>query len=206
VPGTTSGNALEVPDSDYDTDDMIPPLMFPKKEHGLTIILGMNTNNHLKSIKLDIRIVSVKKEPGTLYTNYVNGINFLATVLTMTEAPVAVMDLLPQLMNIGNRKDVRTADIISFLETNGVKLARLSENYEKIMRTDHASPIIIEYSVKRHSFESKELPTSWLQFCILFQKEKLLVLFNQKDEAIIWETNTINKNGQKISPITVVTI
>jgi hypothetical protein len=85
------------------------------------------------------------------------------------------------LKNIGNRKDVRAADIIGFLETNGVKLARLSENYEKIMRTDHASLIIIEYSVTRHSFESKELPTSWLQFCILFQKKKFLVLFNQKD-------------------------
>jgi hypothetical protein len=184
VPGTTSGNALEVPDSDYDTDDTIPPPMFPKKEHGLTIILGMNTNNPLKSIKSDIRIVSVKKEPGTFYTNYVNGIHFLATVLTITEAPVAVMDLLPQLTNIGNRKDVRIADIIGFLETNGVKLARLSENYKKIMRTDHASPIIIEYSVTHHSFESKELPASWLQSCILFQMEKLLVPFNQKDDTI----------------------
>jgi hypothetical protein len=49
---------------------------------------------------------------------------------------------------------------------------------------NHASPIIIEYSVTRHSFESKELPTSWLQFCILFKKEKLPVPFNQKGEAI----------------------
>jgi hypothetical protein len=144
----------------------------------------MNINNHLKSIKSDIRIVSVKKEPGTFYTNYVNGIHFLATVLTITEALVAVMNLLPQLTNIDNRKDVRTADIIGFLQTNGVKLKALANNYENIMATDNASPIIIEYSVTRHMFESKELPTSWLQFCILFQKEKLLFPFNQKDEAI----------------------
>jgi hypothetical protein len=153
-------------------------------EHGLTIILGMNINNHLKSIKSDLRILVVKPEPGTSNTNYVNGIHFLATVLTITEAPVEVRDLLPKLTNIGNRKDVRTADIIGFLETNGIKLARLSENYKKIMRTNHASPIIIEYSVTRHSFESKELPTSWLQFCILFQQAKLLVPFNQNGQAI----------------------
>jgi hypothetical protein len=177
-------NALEVPDSDYETDDTIPPPMFPKKEHGLTLIYGMDINNHLKSIKSDIRILVVKPEPSTSNTSYVNGIHFLATVLTITEAPVEVMNLLPKLTNIGNRKDVRTADIIGFLKTNSVKLARLSENYEKIMRTNHVSPIIIEYSLTRHSFESKELPTSWLQFCILFQKEKLLVPFNQKYEAI----------------------
>jgi hypothetical protein len=89
------GTSLTVHDSEYDTDDTIPPPMFPKKEHGLTIILGMNTNNHLKSIKSEIRILSVKQEPGTFHTNYVNGIHFLATVLAITEAPVAVMDLLP---------------------------------------------------------------------------------------------------------------
>jgi hypothetical protein len=169
VHGTTLENAVEVHDSDSDaTHDTIPPLTFPKKEHGLTIILVMYINNHLKSIKSDLRIVSIKKEPGTFHTNYVNGYHFLATVLIITEAPVVVMDLLPDLTNIGNRKDIRTADIIDFLQTKGLKLARLSKNYEKIMRTDHASPIIIEYSVTRHSFESKELPTSWLQFCILF--------------------------------------
>jgi hypothetical protein len=54
VPGTTSGNALDVPDSNSDdTDDTTPPLMQPKKEHGLTIIYGMDINNHLKSIKSD---------------------------------------------------------------------------------------------------------------------------------------------------------
>jgi hypothetical protein len=68
--------------------------------------------------------------------------------------------------------------------TLSVSLNINANNYENIMATDHASPIIIEYSVTRHMFESKELPASWLQFCILFQKEKLLVPFNQKDEAI----------------------
>jgi hypothetical protein len=144
----------------------------------------MNINNHLKSIKSDLRILVVKPEPGTSNTNYVNGIHFLATVLTITEAPVAVKDLLPQLTNIGSRKDVRTTDIIGFLTTKGVELTPLTNDYEKIMRTNHASPIIIKYSITRHSFESKELPTSWLQFCIHFQKEKLLVPFNQKYEAI----------------------
>jgi hypothetical protein len=100
VPGTTSGNALTVHDSDSDaTDDTLPPPMFPKKEHGLKIILAMNINNHLKLIKSDISIVAVKPEPGTSNTNYVNGIHFLATVLTITEAPVVVMDLLPHLTN-----------------------------------------------------------------------------------------------------------
>jgi hypothetical protein len=183
--GTSSANALEVPDLDSnDTNDTTPPLMQPKKEHGLTIIYGMDINNHLKSIKSDIRILINKPEPGTSNTSYVNGIHFLPTVLTITEASVEVMNLLPNLTNIGSCKDVRTADIIGFLNVNGVKLTRLSKNYEKIMRTNHASPIIIEYSVLRHSFESTDLPTSWLQFCILFQKEKLLVPFNQKYEAI----------------------
>jgi hypothetical protein len=88
VPGTSSGNALTIPESDSDyTDDTIPPRTFPKKGHGLTIILGMNINNHLKSIKSDLRILVVKPEPGISNTNYVNGIHFLATVLTITEAP-----------------------------------------------------------------------------------------------------------------------
>jgi hypothetical protein len=127
--GTSSANALEVPGSDSnDTDDTIPPPMFPKKEHGPTIIFGMDIKNHLKSIKLDISIVVVKTEPCTSNTNYINGIHFLATVLIITEAPVAVMNLLPHMKNIGNRKDVRTVDIIGFLKTNGVKLTLLEVN------------------------------------------------------------------------------
>jgi hypothetical protein len=126
----------------------------------------------------------VKPEPSTSNTNYVNGIHFLATILTITEAPAEVKNLLPYLTNIGSRKNVRTVDIIGFLTMNGVKLTRLSDSYETIMTTNHASPIIIEYSITRHTFESTDLPTSWLQFCILFQKEKLLVPFNQKGEAI----------------------
>jgi hypothetical protein len=184
VPGTSATNALEVPESDYDTNDTTPPRTFPKKEHGLTIIYGMDINNHLKSIKSDIRILIIKPEPGTPNTNYVNEIHFLDTVLTMTEAPVEFKNLLPQLTDIGSRKDVRTTDIIGFLTRNGVELTPLANDYEKITRTSHASPIIIEYSVTRHSFESTDLPASWLQLCILFQKEKLLVPFNQKGEAI----------------------
>jgi hypothetical protein len=186
VPGTSATNAHEVPESENDTDDTIPPRTFQKQEHGLAILYGMDINDHPKSIKSDISIiVVVKPEPGTSNTNYVNGIHFLATVLTITEAPAEVKNLLPQLTNIGSRKDVRTTDIIGFLTTNGVKLTHLYyDDYETITTTNHASPIIIEYSVTRHSFESKELPTSWLQFCILFQKETILVPFNQKSEAI----------------------
>jgi hypothetical protein len=202
--GTSATNALEVPESDSDdTNDTIQPRTFLKKEHGLTIILGMNINNHLKLIKSDLRILIVKPEPGTSNTNYANGIHFLAMVLTITEATAEVTDLLPQLTNIGSRKDVRTTDIIGFLTTYGVELTRLSDNYETIMRTNHASSIIIEYSVTRHPFESTDLPTSWLQFCILFQKEKLLIPFNQKGDAI----NLGNQfNEQKWTPITVITI
>jgi hypothetical protein len=58
VPGTSATNALdEVPGSDSnDTYNTILPPMFPKKGHGLTIIYCMDINNHLKSIKSDIRI------------------------------------------------------------------------------------------------------------------------------------------------------
>jgi hypothetical protein len=98
VPGTSSTNALKVLGSDSDnTDDTIPPPVFPKKGHGLTIIYGMDINNHLKSIKSDTRILIIKPEPSTPNKNYVNGIHFLATVLTITEAPVEVKNLLPQL-------------------------------------------------------------------------------------------------------------
>jgi hypothetical protein len=128
VPGTSATNALEVLESEYDTDDSIPPRNFQKKEHGLTILYGMDINDHLKSIKSDISIVVIKPEPGTPDTNYVNGIYFLATVLTITEAPVKVKNLLPQLTNIGSRKDVKTTDIIGLLTTNGVELTRLSDN------------------------------------------------------------------------------
>jgi hypothetical protein len=185
VPGTSATNALEVPESDSDdTDDTIPPRTFQKQEHGLTILYGIDINDHLKSIKSDLSIVVIKPEPGTYNTNYVNGIHFLATVLTITDVPVEVKNLLPELTNIGSHKDVRTNDIIGLLTTNGVKLTRLYNDYKNIMTMNHASPIIIEYSVTRHLFESKELPTSWLQFCILFKKEKLPVPFNQKGEAI----------------------
>jgi hypothetical protein len=175
VPGTSAKNALEVPELDSDdTDDTIPPRTLLKKEHGLTIIYGVDIKNHLKSIKSDISIVVTKPELGTPNTNYVNGIHFLATVLTITEATAEVENLLPQLTNIGSCKDVRTTDIISFLTTNGVELTRLSDDYdyEKIMRTDHASPIIIEYSVTHHTFESTDLPTSWLQILYPLQKGK----------------------------------
>jgi hypothetical protein len=52
------------------------------------------------------------------------------------------------------------------------------------MTTDYASPIIIKYSAMRHMFENTDLPPSWIQFCILFKKEKLLVPFDQTGSAI----------------------
>jgi hypothetical protein len=57
VPGTSAKNALEVPKSDSDdTDDTIPPWTLLKKEHGLTIIYGVDIKNHLKSIKSDTSV------------------------------------------------------------------------------------------------------------------------------------------------------
>jgi hypothetical protein len=183
--GKSSETAFGVDESDSeDTEDTTPQRISQKQEHGLTILQNRDINRHLKSIKSDIDIVFTKLEPGTPNKEYVNGINFLATVLLITGATTEVRNLLPEITDIGSRKDVRTTDIIGFLTTNGVKLTRLSDDYETIMRTDHASPIIIEYSVARHTFESTDLPASWLQFCILFKKEKLLVPFNQKGEAI----------------------
>jgi hypothetical protein len=184
--GTSAENALVMLDSDSDdTDDTIPPPTFPKKDYGLTIILGINIKNHLDLLKSDISIVVVKSEPGTPNTNYVNRIlNFLATVLAITEAPVAVMDLLPHIKNISNRKEVRTDDINGFPTTNVVELTPLTNDYEMTMTTDHASLIIIDYTVLRHPFKNMDLPASWLQFCLLLKKEKLLVPFNQTGNAI----------------------
>jgi hypothetical protein len=184
--GTSAENAFEMLDLDSDdTDDTIPPPAFPKKEHGLTLIHGMDIKNQLELIKSDLSIVFVKLEPGAPNTNYINGINFLATVLTITEALVPVMNLLPHIKNIGNHKEVRTDDIIGFLTTNGVELTTpLTKDYKTIMTTDHANPIIIEYTVLRHMFENTDLPPSWIQFCILFKKGKLLVPFDQTGSAI----------------------
>jgi hypothetical protein len=89
----------------------------------------MDIKKHLALIKLDLSILFVKLEPGAFNTGYINGINFLATVFAITEALVSVMNLLPHIKNIGNRKDVRTDDIIGFLTTNAVKLTPLANNY-----------------------------------------------------------------------------
>jgi hypothetical protein len=70
-------------DSD-DTDDTIPPPAFPKKEHGLTLIHGIDIKNHLDLLKSGLSIVVVKLEPGAPNTNYLNGKHFLATVLAIT--------------------------------------------------------------------------------------------------------------------------
>jgi hypothetical protein len=143
--GTSAAKCIEMLNSDSnDTDDTIPPPAFPKKEHGLTLIHGIDIKNHLDLLKSDLSIIFVKPEPGTPNTNYLNRIHFPATVLTITEAPVSVMNLLSHIKNIGNRKDVSTDNIIGFLSTNGVKLAPLTDDYKTIMTTDHESPIIIE--------------------------------------------------------------
>jgi hypothetical protein len=182
--GTSADNGIII-DSDYDdTIEIIPSLAFPKNEHGLTVINSINIKNHLAHFKSVLSIVSVKPEPGAPNTRYLNGVHFLATVLTITEAPMSVMNLLTDIKNIGNRKDVRTDDIIGFLTTNGVNIVPLTNDYKTIMTMNHANPIIIEYSVTRHVFESKELPPSWLQFCLLLKKEQLLVPFNEIGTAI----------------------
>jgi hypothetical protein len=114
-------------------------------------------------------------EPNTPKEHYRNGMHFLATFLTITKTPIPVMNLLPGLHNLGHRKDVRSR----------VTILPITDPYKTIMTMmDHASPVIIEYSVTRHPFENLALPASWTQFCLLYKKEKLLIPFNETGSAI----------------------
>jgi hypothetical protein len=130
-------------------------------------------------------VVQLTQVPNTPKEQYRNGIHFLATVLTITEATTAVMDLLPGLQTLGHRKDVRPTDVIGFLTNNGVTILPINASYEAIMTTmDHTSPVIIEYSVTHHQYKNPPLPASWTQFCLLYKKEKLFIPFNETGSAI----------------------
>jgi len=173
---------------DSDSDDSVEVVKLEdSKQHGLKTIESTDILVHMFENKSNLRILQLKQDAGTHKEQYYNVIHFLATVLNITSATKKVLDLLPGLQNIGHRKDVRSDDVIGFLTENGVKLLTLSESdtYEAILTGDHASPVIIEYSVLRHKYENPDLPDNWIQFCLLFKKEKLLVPFNEFGTAII---------------------
>ena len=118
---------------DSDSDDIIKveDNSRPKREHGLKIIDYTDIIcRHLCHMNSKLRIIYSKQEPGTSKEQYLNGTHFLATVLTITEAPTAVMNLLTDIKDIGSRKDVRTDDIIDFLTANGVTIVPFNGDYE----------------------------------------------------------------------------
>jgi hypothetical protein len=102
------------------------------------------------------------------------------------------MNLLPSLQTLGHRKDVRSIDVIGFLTNNGVTILPIIASYEAIMTMDHASPVIIEYSVTCHLYENLALPASWTQFCLLYKMEKLFIPFNEIGFAISLGTQFTN--------------
>jgi hypothetical protein len=60
-----------------------------------------------------------------------------------------------------------------------------------------AAAVFIEYTVLYHLFENTDLPPSWLQFCILFKKEKPLVPFDQTGSAINLDRQFIDQKRTK---------
>jgi hypothetical protein len=192
--GKTKDDCISVED-DSDPDEnpkqADPPLL--RGDHGLQIIDASDINHHLFLSKLDLTVVQLTQVPNTPKEQYRNGIHFLATVLTITEATTAVMDLLPGLQTLGHGKDVRPTGVIGFLTNNGVTILPINASYEAIMTTmDHTSPVIIEYSVTRHQYENPPLPASWTQFCLLYKKEKLFIPFNETGSAINLGTHFTN--------------
>jgi hypothetical protein len=191
--GKTNDDSIAVDDdSDLDeTPKQADPSLL-KGDHGLQIIVASEINRHLILSELDLKVIQLMLEPNTPKEQYRNGIHFLVTVLTITEATNAVMNLLPGLQTLGHRKDVRSIDVIGFLTNNSVTILPITGSYEAIMTMDHASPVIIEYSVTRHPYENLALPASWTQFCLLYKKEKLLIPFNESGFAISLGTQFTN--------------
>ena len=130
APAGASADDVIVIDSDSDDIIKVEDNSRPKREHGLKIIDYTDICRHLFHMNSKLRIIYSKQEPGTSKEQYLNGTHFLATVLTITEAPTAVMNLLIDIKNIGSRKDVRTDDIIGFLTANGVTIVPLNGDYE----------------------------------------------------------------------------
>ena len=130
APAGASADDAIVIDSDSDDIIKVEDNSWPKREHGLKIIDYTDICRHLFHMNSKLRIIYSKQEPGTSKEQYLNGTHFLATVLTITEAPTAVMNLLIDIKDIGSRKDVRTDDIIGFLTANGVTIVPLNGDYE----------------------------------------------------------------------------
>jgi hypothetical protein len=153
----------------------------PKREHGLIVIKGCDTNGYLKNRGSHLTVVFVKPEDKSIEAPYSNRIHLLATILTLTPATHEAMDSLKSVKNIDIRKNFRAINITGFLERNDVTITAIadSESYKKIITSDHSSPIIIKYAVARHKLEDESLPISWVQFCLLYSKENLLVPFNE---------------------------
>jgi hypothetical protein len=126
------------------------------------VIKGCNTNRYLKNRGSDLTVVFIKPEDKSVAALYSNGIHLLATILTLTPATKEAMDSLKSYKNIESHKNFRAINIPGFLERNDVTITAIadSETYEKILTSDHSSPIIIKYTVLRHKLEDKSLPIS----------------------------------------------
>jgi hypothetical protein len=114
--GKTQEDCIDVdddPDPDENPKQADPPLL--RGDHGLQIIDASDINRHLVLSKSDLQVVQITPVPNTPKEQYRNGIHFLATVLTITEATSEVMNLLPGLHNLSHQKDVRPTDVIGFL-------------------------------------------------------------------------------------------
>jgi hypothetical protein len=110
---------------------------------------------------------------------------FVTTVLFMTSQLIGNHESINAIANIGNRRDVRSSDIINYLKEKGVKIMRINVPYENIMISKIASnPIVIKYSVLRHEYEDPRLPTVWIQFCLFLKKENLLIPVNATGQNI----------------------
>lgn len=87
--------------------------------------------------------------------------------------------------NIGDWNELRSSDIINYLKNAGVEIMKINETYETIMTLKNDSkPIIIEYTVSRHTYEDVSLPRILVQFCLLVKKENLILPFNSTGRNI----------------------
>jgi hypothetical protein len=94
--GETKDDCISVEDdSDPDENPKQADPSLLRGDHGLKMIDASEINRHLILSMSDLKVVQLMPEPNTPKEQYRNGIHFLATVLTITEATTAVMDLLP---------------------------------------------------------------------------------------------------------------
>jgi hypothetical protein len=124
-------NLLDEPDTD-DNKEAAPKPKPPKREHGLIMIKGFDTNRYLKNRRSDLTVVFVKSEDKSLKAPYSNGMHLLATIRTLTSASQEAMDSLKSVKNTGSCKNFRAIDITGFLERNDVTITAIadSEGYD----------------------------------------------------------------------------